>query len=202
MSEPLYRSQSDSWHGHQKFAIELVKTMKPHNIVELGVQWGDSYFSFCQGVKEGDIPCWTFGIDTWKGDPHSGEYGEDIFKAVNEYNHQHYSEFSLLIRSTFSDARPKFQEKSIDILHIDGYHTYEAVSNDFYEWQYTLSDRGILLFHDTCVPHFGVGKFFDEQKKNFKHFEFEHSNGLGILVVGKKTKIHKLEQVIKKYLNY
>ena len=58
------------------------------------------------------------------------------------------------------------------------------------------------LWNDKAVLTFGVRKFFDEQKKNFKHFEFEHSNGLGILVVGKKTKIHKLEQVIKKYLNY
>ena len=202
MSEPLYRSQNTSWHGHQKFAIDLVKTMKPRNIVELGVHKGDSYFSFCQGVKEADIPCWTFGIDTWKGDVHAGFYVEDVFESVSSYNRQHYEEFSVLIRSTFSEARQRFQTKSIDILHIDGLHTYEAVTQDFNEWKFALSDKGIILFHDITVPHFGVNRLFEEQKHSFPHFSFEHSHGLGILVMGKKVNTHKLEKLVKKHSNH
>lgn len=196
MIEPLYRSSNDSWHGHQSFAIELMSRMKPRNFVELGVQWGDSYFSFCQGIRHYDIPCWAFGIDTWEGDDHASNYGEEVFDTATKYNQEHYSDFSLLIRSTFTDARPRFQDKSVDLLHIDGYHTYEAVKLDFTEWFYTLSSRAIVLFHDISVPYFGVGKFFEEQCKNFPHFSFEHNNGLGILAVGKNTNTKKLSILI------
>ena len=41
-----------------------------------------------------------------------------------EYNQQHYSSFSTLIRSTFDQALAHFpQGQSYDLLHIDGLHT-------------------------------------------------------------------------------
>ena len=199
MIEPLYRSTNDSWHGHQSFAIELVSQMKPRNFVELGVQWGDSYFAFCQGIHQYDVPCWTFGIDTWRGDEHSGNYGEEVFETATQYNQEHYSDFSLLIRSTFTEARPRFQDRSVDLLHIDGHHTYESVKHDFTEWFYTLSSRAIVLFHDTAVPYFGIGQFFEEQCAKFPHFAFSHNNGLGILAVGKKVNMSKLSDLYSQF---
>jgi hypothetical protein len=196
--KPLYRSGSNSWHGHQEFAIELVSTIRPKNIVELGVHWGDSYFSFCQGIHYYDIPCFAYGIDTWEGDAHSGKYGEEVYQSAIIQNKK-YNEFSTLIRSTFTEARPKFYPKSVDVLHIDGFHTYESVSHDFNEWKDTLSSKGIVLLHGTNVEHFGVKKFFNEQSEKYPHFEFKHSNGLGILVLGKMVGMYTLRSLVEKY---
>lgn len=178
-----------SWQGHIPFAFSLMQIVKPACFVELGSHKGDSYFAFCDAVKRFNLPAKCYAVDTWQGDEHAGLYGNEIFEQVAEKNSRRYSEFSTLLRCTFDEALAQFQEKSIDILHIDGLHTYEAVKHDFETWRNKLSDKGIVLFHDTCVhePDFGVWKFWEEISKNHPHFEFRHSNGLGVLALGQNA---------------
>lgn len=176
-----------AWCGHIPFAMWLVENVRPQSIVELGVHSGNSYFAFCQAIKHLSIPCSCFAIDTWSGDSHAGYYEENIYDDVKAYNLAHYSPFSTLMRMTFDQARTHFSDNSIDILHIDGLHSYEAVSHDFYTWLPTVSERGIVLFHDIVVrdDDFGVWKLWDELSKQYPSIDFLHSNGLGVLGVGK-----------------
>ena len=56
-----------------------------------------------------------------------------------------------------------FCENSIDILHIDGLHTYDAVK-DFITWKNKIREGGSILFHDWNVrsEDFGVWKLWEE----------------------------------------
>jgi len=168
-----------SWVEHIPFAFFLINILKPDMFVELGVHTGNSYFAFCQAVKELNLNTKCYGVDIWKGDLHSEFYDESIYKDVSEYNEKSYKHFSSLMRMTFNDAFEFFSDCSIDILHIDGFHEYESVKNDFKNWLPKMSNRGIILLHDINVhekvrgSNFGVWKLWEEVTKSYKSFNFD-----------------------------
>jgi len=179
--------EPSAWTEHIPFSFWLIENFKPGVIVELGVYNGSSYFSFCQAIERLNLNTKTFAIDTWKGDEHAGFYENDVYERVNAYNEKKYSKFSTLIRSTFDEARQYFSPNTIDLLHIDGLHTYEAVKHDFETWLPVLSDNAIIVFHDVNVRErdFGVFKYWEELNKKYLHFEFDFGFGLGVLALGK-----------------
>jgi hypothetical protein len=177
---------SSAWIEHGPFAFWLVEALRPESFVELGTHNGYSYFTVCQAVQKLSLDTRCYAIDTWKGDKHAGFYGEEVYQEICS-SHEKYSSFSRLVRSTFDEALEHFKDKSIDLLHIDGQHFYQDVKHDFESWLPKLSDRSVVIIHDTNVRenHFGVVHFWDELRAHFPHFEFLHGHGLGILGVGK-----------------
>ncbi len=176
----------DSWVGHLPFAAWIINTLKPGVFVELGTHTGNSYFSFCQAAKQLGLETKFYAVDTWEGDIHAGHYSEEVFLQVSRHNSEFYSHFSYLLRTTFDKARTGFQPGSIDLLHIDGLHTYEAVKHDFETWLPTLKEGAVVLFHDTMVRErdFGVWKFWKEICEKYPcNIEFSHSNGLGVVQI-------------------
>jgi hypothetical protein len=175
-----------AWVGHIPFAFWIVDVLRPSTLVELGTQSGNSYSAFCQAIQRAGIPSSAFAVDTWKGDDHTKIYGEEVFTEFSDYHDSRFAAFSRLLRSTFNDAVTHFSDSSIDLLHIDGLHTYEAVKHDFETWLPKMSARGVVLFHDTNVHEndFGVWKYWQELAAAHPHFRFDHCNGLGVLGVG------------------
>jgi hypothetical protein len=174
-----------AWIEHAPFAFWLTSTLRPRLIVELGVHQGFSYFTFCQAVQRLHLQARCVGIDTWIGDEHAGFYGNDVHNRVAAHNRR-YGSFSRLIRSEFEHACDEFADRSIDLLHIDGCHTYEAVRADFERWLPKMSKRGVVLFHDTAEyrDDFGVYRLWEKLSRAYPHFEFRHGHGLGVLGVG------------------
>ncbi len=188
--EKIFNDLEWPWAGHKYFAYDFIRNLKPHMIVELGTHKGTSFFSMCQAVKDGKLNSNLYAVDTWKGDEHAGFYGESIFTEVNTIKNKYYSKQNIfLLKSLFDDAVTQFKNNSINVLHIDGLHTYEAVKHDFDNWFKKVRENGIIIFHDTNERHddFGVYKLWEELKKKFKTLEFFHSHGLGIL-----TKNHNI----------
>ena len=181
---PRSLQSPNAWVGHLPFAAWVIQEVSPNIFVELGTHSGNSYFSFCQSVVEAGIPSKCYAVDTWQGDEHAGQYNDEIFAKVNEHNQATYGGFSRLLRMTFDDAVTYFADESIELLHIDGLHTYEAVRHDFETWLPKLAPGAVVMFHDTNVRErdFGVWKLWEELQARYpSNLEFVHSHGLGVL---------------------
>ena len=187
---PRRLTHTSFWRQHIPFAMFLVQLLEPEIVVELGTHYGDSYCAFCQAVSEIGLNTACYAVDTWQGDPHVGDYKSDVIEDLRSHHDKLYSSFSTLVQSTFDEALSHFGDGTIDLLHIDGYHTYEAVLHDFECWKPKLSSKGVVLFHDINVRErdFGVWKLWQEVKEEYPYFEFFHGHGLGLLAVGKEQR--------------
>jgi hypothetical protein len=185
---PQRLSDMFHWHRHIPFSFALIQMLKPAVFVELGSYKGDSYSAMCQAVDALGYEARCYAVDNWQGDGHVGNYAELVFQDLSTYNTQHYGHFSTLVRADFDDALRHFADGEIDLLHIDGLHTEEAVRHDFETWLPKLSAKGVILFHDINVRErdFGVWKLWEELVQRFPHFEFAYGFGLGVLVVGEQ----------------
>ena len=173
-----------TWVDHMAFAYDLVAAIRPKVVVELGTHNGVSFFTFCQSIKDHDLDTVAYAVDTWEGEEHAGKYTEEVFVDVQNHNRENYPGFGYLMRMLFSEAADHFADESIDLLHIDGLHTYEAVSEDFATWLPKVAPGGIILFHDiqSRMADFGVWRFWSQElEPNFATFGFKQGYGLGVL---------------------
>jgi len=183
-----------AWTGHRQFAEFLVEKKNPDVIVELGVDYGYSTFVFANALQNktgsgsGSGAATMYGIDLFGGDMHTGY--RNTYKSVMDNIAEHNLTQVKIIKGEFSEVA-KTWTLPIDVLHIDGLHTFDAVKTDYETWSPFVKDDGIILFHDVAAfPD--IGNFFRNVDGGWHKLYFLHSAGLGIL-----TKNESLRHEIK-----
>lgn len=185
-------TQEGAWHGHKPLVFAIVNYLRPQVLAELGTHSGNSFFSFCHAARlvsdidPGYADYRFHAVDTWQGDPHAGGYTDTVYTTVKTYAEAHFADFAQLWRMAFDEAVDEFADGSVDLLHIDGLHTYAAVRHDFESWRPKLSDHSVVLFHDIAETKadFGVYRLWHELQQQYESVSLMHSHGLGILLVG------------------
>lgn len=114
----------------------------------------------------GDIGA-TYLVDACNGvgGPNDLE-NEDSFFRLNFY--------PRLIKSTSVDAYYDFfvrQDIKIDVLFIDGDHSYDGVKTDFDLYSKILSDNGLIVIHDTDSDYEETLIVSEDTKKD--HYRFD-----------------------------
>jgi len=134
-------------------AVHLYKTIKSkHNpkCVEIGRYHGGS--TMLMLAAGGDV----ITIDNHSKASGLQEYDDLVLAWSDEHG------FAQKLDLVVSDSdKYDTSNLSIDVLFIDGGHSYEIVNQDFAKWFPCLSTGGTILFHDTVIP--GVKKVIDEQ---------------------------------------
>lgn len=167
----LFDSIESAWKGHREFAAWLVKEINAKTIVELGVDYGYSTFSFAIS-NIGKV----YGIDHFEGDSLTGIRNtyNDVIANVKWLKNKHGISNIEIINGRFDDIAKRWNKK-IDILHID--EIPWDLKKTYDTWSKFLSEDGIILFHNTKAFE-DVGKFFGEL--DMPKYNFDHSGGLGV----------------------
>ena len=170
-----------AWTGHRKFAEFLVEKKNPDVIVELGVDYGYSTFVFANALQNktgtGTGSGTMYGIDLFAGDMHTGY--RNTYKTVTDNIAEHNLTQVKIIKGEFSEVA-KTWTLPIDVLHIDGLHTFDAVKTDYETWSPFVKEDGIILFHDVTA-FLDIANFFRNVDGGWHKLYFVHSAGLGIL---------------------
>jgi predicted O-methyltransferase YrrM len=165
-----------AWGGHKAFASWLVNYLQPKTIVELGVDYGYSLFCLAE-PRIGKV----YGFDLFDaGQGYSS--GSDTYDVVMEFKQKHNYDNVEVIKGDYTESVKTWSEP-IQILHIDGDHSYEGCKRDFDSWSTLVEAGGIILMHDVKSQSWSgsVGKVFDEIE-GWSKGHFNESEGLGILV--------------------
>lgn len=170
----VLRRVPSAWTAHLEFSVWLTCRFSAQLVVDLGVDYGCSTYGWgAAGTSQ------VIGIDWFRGDEHTGKrdaQGEVAAlgeRLVREYQ---YPNTVRIWKASFEEAAETFRG-AIDILHVDGLHTREALRRDLDKWLPKLSADGIVVMHGTQV--------LPEVRRQFEKLEWpktrlEYSTGLGI----------------------
>ena len=170
--------------GHKHFAYDFIRNIKPHKILELAARKRTPFFSFCQAVKDGELDTELIAWNIRERNQWDQVYGESDFEEFNKIKETYYPNQTIrLLETAIEGPLDDSLNNSIDLLHIDGFQTYEEVKHDFEFWFGRIKGEGVIIIDGIAEKskELGVHKLWDELKKKYKTVEFQHSQGLGIL---------------------
>ncbi len=133
-------------------------TCKSGLALEIGVfKAGSTVFIAKACIKRGITQ--IYGVDLFTGALSSGITGDTFDAAKNRIHKYHLERNVSLIRS---DSLKCPWNKKIDVLHLDGDHSYEYVTGELKKYTPFLTDGGIIIFDDYDHTHEGVTRAVHE----------------------------------------
>jgi len=175
--------------------LTLLQDASPHglsSVAEIGTSLGGTFYLFCKAAKaNATIITIDLKIPLWRR------------KLIKSY--AKLGQTPIIIRGD-SHARDTVRlveqalgKNKLDLLFIDGDHSYEGIQQDFLDYAPFVKSGGWIAFHDVVPDYWtrykihttawtgGVPRFWAEVKHTYKHFEIiEDPNqdgcGIGVLV--------------------
>jgi predicted O-methyltransferase YrrM len=164
--------------------LRLVRTMRPKVVVEIGTARGGTFYTLCQVA---DPAALLVSIDL-PGAPNCGGQTEMERRVFRTFAGPGQQVVFIPENSQFYTTRQKLRDalggKQIDLLFIDGDHSYGGVRCDFEMYGDMVSPTGIIALHDICMvpenwgPGAEVGLFWREIKRSHRTREIIDRGGV------------------------
>ncbi|MBW2986398.1 class I SAM-dependent methyltransferase [Candidatus Woesearchaeota archaeon] len=174
-----------------KELLDFLEGKKMDTVVEIGTATGGTFYAFCQ-MASSDAHIVSIDLP---GGPFGGGYELDdvqLFKTYAKIGQTiYFMREDSHKDSTKSGLIERLKDRKIDVLFIDGDHTYEGVKKDFELYAPLVAKGGVIIFHDICkhatVPDCQVDKFWNEIKDKYESKEFIDPNdtewgGIGVVI--------------------
>jgi|SRR5581483_11101602 len=170
---------------------EIVADLKPKNLLEIGTCRGGTLCILSRlaspdgNIISLDLPNGEFGggykwfhIPIFKAFPYAKQ------KLHLLRGDSHSAEMANAVRKILG-------EEKLDLLFIDGDHTYEGVKKDFEDYSKLVRRGGIIALHDIVQhpsDHCDVSRLWQELKTIYSHEEIVESHnqnwaGIGVLYI-------------------
>jgi predicted O-methyltransferase YrrM len=175
--------------------LQIVAANKPRFVLEVGTARGGTLFLLSRVASPNAS---IISLDLPSGDFGGGYSSQKIpfFKTFAVQGQRIYfvRENSHLIQ-TFHLVEGILKENKLDLLFIDGDHTYNGVKKDFEMYSKLVKKGGMIALHDICV-HSGSGcdveKFWREIKVKYTHLDIIKDTkqgwaGIGVLHINQST---------------
>lgn len=147
------------WQYPNQFSkyLKFISEKKINSYLEIGCRWGGTFVITSEILKKNTIDVKLYCCDLIEK--------SDILKQYS--NHQNFDYLNI---SSFDLDKTTIQQ-DVDLILVDGDHTYSGVKNDF-EIALQFNPK-YIVFHDIkSIVCPGVVRFWDEIKHNYPHFEF------------------------------
>jgi len=148
-----------------KFLFSIAGTTRGNgDILEIGSCFGRSTIYLAEGARHANHRT------VWAVDPHTGDIAWDLGRvSTYEVFLQNIRKFGVEnrikpLKMTSKEAAHAWNGAPIRILFIDGWHSYDAVTEDILLWFPHVISGGLIIFDDYPNPEFpGVRQAVDEQ---------------------------------------
>jgi predicted O-methyltransferase YrrM len=94
-----------------------------------------------------------------------------LFRLFNPNKELHFLRGSSFSNEIVDMVSNILKGDEIDLLFVDGDHSYEGVKKDFDQYKPFVRDGGIIAFHDIVSTRYGVSKFWNEVKHKYNSKE-------------------------------
>jgi cephalosporin hydroxylase len=173
-----------------KPVAQLVQKLRPKTIVEIGTFKGGTLFVWCRTNPQAEL---FVSIDL-PGGRYGGGYDRRRRRLYQEFLADRPQSRMVLVQAdshlseTLEELKTALQERLIDLLYVDGDHTYEGVKKDYELYSPLVRKGGVVAFHDiaTRSQNCGVHQLWDELKRTRRTQEFvgDSSNkGIGVAYI-------------------
>jgi predicted O-methyltransferase YrrM len=176
------------------FMLEISKEGKLKNCLEIGCyDGGTTVFlsNFCQRLITIDQP-YPARFDEYKYTHNSDLYGTEYLKTKCDFNYVSGNSHEL---STLDKVKLILGEDKLDLLFIDGDHSYNGVKMDYEMYSHLVKNDGYIAFHDIHRSQFHeshgcfVHDFWDEIHNKHENKVFydsssnSHWGGIGLIKI-------------------
>jgi predicted O-methyltransferase YrrM len=159
-----FQIQSQVTEEEYDLLYDLASKVVAGCIVEIGSFHGRSTIALAQGSTNGG-----YNIPIYAIEPHEiftgicgGKFGpKDRTKFFQNMLKAKCTEIVRLVNLS-SEIVSKGWRQKVQLLWLDGDHTYEGVKRDFESWEPHLTKNAVIAFHDSTDDNLGPKKLINE----------------------------------------
>lgn len=183
-------------------ALGHAAALEPKAVLEIGTAWGGTLYTWAQMADPNAL---LISVDIG---PAGGGYPKAYVPRLRQFCGPTQRLHCVEGDSTTSAVREEVEQvlagRSVDLLFIDGDHSYEGAKSDFDTFSKFVRPGGMVVFHDIRLSDIAADRpevrdtwgtsvaedapmidaLWEEIKHDFRHEEYVVESGVGVLWMG------------------